>query len=749
MEASNLPAPRAAAALEPIPELTTLGMADEPEGDLARSVNVLMRRKNIIIGCVVLITAICVAGVYAVTPLYTAEAALVLEPRKTQVIDMQSVLSGLPADISVVRSEVEILKSAGIAKEVIRRARLAEVPELNAALVSDSPSAKIRDLGESVVAQIGTLFGASPPPVAPGEAPEMQGMIRALQSRTDIANDGRSYYLRVRVESADPKLAAKIANIYTEVYLDKQLEAKFQAVQRANKWLDTQVADLKTKVEASDQAVQAYRTQHHLVASKEGTVATQQMSEINSELIKAEADLAQKESTLAQMRGASSSSVLGSPLIQRLGEQRAALVTQEAELSSRYKPDHPEMIKIKSQERDLDRAIGTETSKIAQGAAGDVAAARAKAGALRASLNQLQAAAQRQDSDSVELQQLQREADANRTVYQDFLNRFKQTTATEDIQQPDARLVAAAEIPDVPSFPRKGPLIGAAFAGSLIIGFFAAFAVERLDNTFRTGEQLERASRVPVLAVVPNADLGATPQNEVIEEPFSVFSETIRMVRTALRYSASGAPPKVVMVTSSVPEEGKTVMTISLARSAAYSGVRTLLIDCDLRKPSLAKMLGVPASRGVLALFDENADASDVIEVDKASGMHFMTAAEGPPNTQTLLASKPLEDFINAKRAEYDLIVIDSPPVMAVSDAMVLSHLVDTSILLVRWASTPRPVVLGALRNFRALGGQVAGTVLSRVDLMRHAAYHSGDLVGYYGEAAKYGYGYASTTRKA
>jgi polysaccharide biosynthesis transport protein len=717
---------------------------EEPEGDLGRTVNILWRRKNIVIGCVVLISAICIAAVYAVTPQYTAESALVIEPRKTNVIDIQSVVSGLPADVSVVRSEVEILQSSAIAGEVVKRLHLDRLPAYNPTLGKASVLDQIQGAVSGMLARVGPLLGVSAAAPARGASAVMQEAMRRLQSQTDIVNDGRSYYLKIRVTSPDPKLAADLANAYADVYLDQQLQTKFNEIRRANNWLDKHIAELKAKVQASDEAVAAFRTAHHLIGARGETITQAQLGEINQQLITAKAELAKKE---ANLRGASGAAIAADPVTQKLREQLAELVTKEADLATRYKPDHPEMLNIKAQERDLQREIAAETGRIVQGMAGEVAAAKAQVEALQASLVQLQSATAAQGTDDVQLRELQREADANRLVYQDFLNRFKQTTAQADIQQPDARLVAIASPPDQPSFPRKLPLIGAAFVGSLIIGCFAAFATERLDNTFRTGEQIDRIAHVPVLAVVPNVNSAARPQDEVVDEPFSVFSETIRMVRTGLRYSSGGAPPKVVMVTSSLPEEGKTVMAISLARSAAFSGVKTLLIDCDLRKPSVAKMLGVTGGRGILSLFDDGG-AADIIEIDQKSGLHYVTAIEGPPNVQTLLSSKPVEDFFDGLRREYDLIIIDSPPVMAVSDAMILCHLADTSIILVRWAHTPRPVVLGALRNFRAIGGRVSGAVLSRVDLAGHAAYRSGDLVGYYGDASKYGYGYASSARK-
>jgi capsular exopolysaccharide synthesis family protein len=333
---------------------------------------------------------------------------------------------------------------------------------------------------------------------------------------------------------------------------------------------------------------------------------------------------------------------------------------------------------------------------------------------------------------------LQREADADRSLYEDFLNRFKQTSAQEDIQQADASIVSEAMIPVSPSYPKKLPLIGFAFLGSIMIGVFAAFGMERLDVGFRTGEQFEKISQVPVLGLEPALLSGEPPHDVVVQRPVSSYSESIRSIRTALRYSDVDNPPKVIAVTSSLPDEGKTVFALSLARSVAKSGGKALLIDCDLRRPSIAKQFNVDPKQGLLAFFDDSTDKSKIINIDAKSGLHFITASSGTPNPQDLLGSKHMKALIDIMRERYDLIVLDTPPVLAVSDALVLSHIVDATIFLVRWAKTPRQVVLGALKSFRTLGGKLAGVVLSRVDMRQHATYGYGDPGYYYGYYGRY-----------
>jgi len=720
----------------------------EQGGDLANALNVVKRRKNIILGCMAVITLVGAAIVFSLTPRYSAESSVILDGRKTQIVDMQAVMSGLPADTAVVRSEVEVIKSSDIAEQVAKKMNLIAMTEFNPRLAGSQGIGVIVVPFRWLASEVADLFGSEPASPADLTQSDLDEATRILQSKTNVYNDGRSYILKIRVESQYPKLAADLSNAYIDVYLNAQLEAKFEAVKRANTWLSDHLADLRGKAEASDRAVQAFGAAHNLTPSHGASVNSQQLSELNTQLVLASADLAEKDANIKQIqtslktRGVSAAAqVLSSPLIQNLREQESALMTHEADLATRYRPEHPAMINIKAQERDLNRKIQDETERIIHGMEGELVASQAKVHTLRASIAALQTGPQNEAQ--VQYNELQREADANRALYENLLNRYKQTSAQEDIQQADARIVSRAVIPNIPSFPRKSPLIGGVFLASILMGVFAAFGMERLDSGFRTGEQFERITEVPVLGLEPELKADNPPYDIVVERPVSAYSEAIRSIRTSLRYSHVDKPPKIVMITSSLPDEGKSVFALSLARSVAKSGVRSLLIDCDLRRPSMAKILKLDMDPGLLAVFDGTKDLSKVIQVDKPSGMHFIAVATGTPNPQDLLGSNQMKSLLDSLRNQYELIVLDTPPILAVSDGIVLSHLVDATIFLVRWAKTPRTVVLGALKTLRTVGGKVAGVVLSRVDLQQHAAYGYGDpgyYYGYYGEHNTYGH---------
>jgi capsular exopolysaccharide synthesis family protein len=744
----DLPKPRALGHLRTVLTGPSAPKPSEDMIDLHHLWGIIRRRANVILGATILGTVLATIFIFQLTPRYTAEATVMLETRKNQMVDFTSLMAGLTGDQSVVRSEMEILKSRALADKVAEKLDIDTWPEFNPALRKPGFFEALFSPFTWAVNALRSLTTSSSAAALNNEArtrDRKAAEVSLLMNRMEITNDGRSYLIKIHAQSTNRNAAALIANTYVDFYLLDQIEAKFDAVKRASTWLNDQLDTLRQKVRDSEHAVEVYKEQNNLTEIAKGTtLSEQQMSELNSQLILATADRAQKESNLAQIRSGSydSAAVLNSPLVEKLRSDEADLMHKKAELSNRYQPSHPTMVNLQSQIDDIKRKIDEEASKTVRGLQNDVAAARAKENSLREQLNNLQKSANKEGKADVQLRELQREADANKLLYENFLTKFKQTSSEEDIQQADARLVSSALPPRIPSFPKKTVLIGFSFLVSLLIGAAAAFILERLDNGFRNAEQLEKLLGVSTLGLVPGIVRQELPQDVVVKRPTSQYSEAIRSIRTALRYSDVDNPPKVVLITSSLSGEGKTVFATSLARSVARSGGRALLVDCDLRRPSVSKLLNVEGDPGVLDIFAENANIDALIRLDEESGMHYIPSKGGTANPQDLLSSQQMRAFLERMRSRYDLIVLDAPPVLAVSDPIILSHFVDTTIYLVRWEATPRPIVTGAVKMLRANGGDIAGVVLSRVNTRKHATYGYGDNGYYYGRYSNY-YGYS------
>jgi capsular exopolysaccharide synthesis family protein len=537
------------------------------------------------------------------------------------------------------------------------------------------------------------------------------------------------------------------ANAVADLYLVEQLEATFEITQRATVWLGERLADLRAEVEMSESAVEAFREQAGLIEGAQSSLAAQQISELSTQQILARSARAEAEARLRQVTNLVNSSdslnsvaeVLASPLIQSLREQEAEVDRRIAELSNEYGEKHPRMINIKAEMTDLQGKIASEVDKVVQNLRNEVSVARAREGSLSASLRTLEQRVAGLNSSEIRLRALQREATANRELYETFLARFKETSTQGELQQPAARIIARAELSPTPSYPRKGFIVVLVFIISIFLGVVLAFAIEQLDHGFRSMDQIEQMIGLPSLGLVPVVKKGkGTPERFAVENPLSNLGEAIRTIYTAVVLSNVGQPPKVVLVTSALPKEGKTTIALLLGRVCALLGKRTIIIDADLRRPQIHSRLDLPAAPGLVELLTGETTAKEAIFHDEASGADIIPVGKTSPNAAELLNSDRLESILELISQDYDLVILDSPPSMAVADARVLTHLADATILVVRWAATRREVAAMAAKQIKESGGNIAGVVLSRVNVRQHAPYGYGDSGIYYGPSQEY-----------
>jgi capsular exopolysaccharide synthesis family protein len=390
----------------------------------------------------------------------------------------------------------------------------------------------------------------------------------------------------------------------------------------------------------------------------------------------------------------------------------------------------------------LQAKIGEEVGRVVQTVGNDVAVARARVGSLQGSLAQLQGQSGVQGQDRVKLKQLEANATSTRSLYDAFLSRFKQTQDQEGVQTPDARILSRAVIPSAPSFPNKILIFGVAIPFSVILGLLLAFAAERLDNGFRTSNQVEAALGVPVLGTVPELkgekNAAVSPADWVIEKPLSFFAEAIRSIQLGLTLSNVDRKPKVVLVTSSTPGEGKTTVALSLARQAARNGEKVILVDGDLRRPRVAAALGLDKlESGVVEALMNTVPLEQCLHKDPQSGLLFLPSATKAANPPDLLSSSAMENLISILARTADLVVIDSAPLLPVNDTKILTRLADAVLFVVRWEKTPREAAKAAIRNLADVGVSVAGVVMTRTDVTRFH-YYSYGYQGYYNYASYY-----------
>ena len=435
--------------------------------------------------------------------------------------------------------------------------------------------------------------------------------------------------------------------------------------------------------------------------------------------------------------------MITSPVIADLRQQQTALLRQRAQLSQEYGPRHPMIIQLEAEQQEVADKIQAEIQNIVAAFERDLNFVRARERLLRESLAAAKAALAGRQRDEVQLNELQREAEANRTLYKAFLERFKKLSEQQGALQAGVQVISVAAAPTKPSFPRPQLIIAVGFTGSLVIATLLAFIAESLESGLRSARQVERALRVGNLGLVPRVTKlkGNLKLHQYLaQKPRSAYAEAVRAVQIGLQYTNVDRPPQVVLVTSSLPSEGKTTLAISLAASAAAAGHKTVVVDLDLRHPSVRRETDQASTApGLVELIAGEASLDKVTHIDPTQpALHLITVRRNPANPLDLLASQKMASLITQLRSRYKYIVLDAPPLLGISDTRVAVYLADAVLFVVRWGKTKAEVAQNGIAALTECRAPVAGAVLTQVNLKRHAKRAYGDAVEYYGKYKQY-----------
>ncbi|HIB66904.1 MAG TPA: polysaccharide biosynthesis tyrosine autokinase, partial [Phycisphaerales bacterium] len=481
----------------------------------------------------------------------------------------------------------------------------------------------------------------------------------------------------------------------------------------------------------------------------------QQLREINSQLLLARAELDGSRAKLARVRELVSrgsgfdsiAEVLASDVIRDLRREQSELIRKEAQLRARYGERHPSIIEIKDERRDLDRQIRSEVSRIVVGLENEVAVAATRVRSLEKSLEATTAAAGEREQDRVRLRELQRDATSNRTLYENFLARFKETRQQEDLQEADARIISRATLPVAKSSPRTSLNLALAVVASTLLGVGCAFVREYLDDRFRTPREVEEHLGLPVLASLPRLkdkdmealQTGMSPHRFIKARPLSAYSEGFRELQAALALSDVDNPPKSILITSSLPNEGKTTTAMSFATSLARSGLNVVLVDADLRRPSVKKSIGADnAEHDMIDFLTHACTLDDALQTDTENEFMYLATTRQPANPADLLASDAMKGLLAKLRERFDMVIVDSPPVLPVSDSKALSPQLDKVIFVVKWQDTPRNAAETSVSKLREFGADLAGVVFEQIDMDKQTKYGYGDATYYYDRYSDY-----------
>ena len=747
---------RLSAAVDPVSTSPMRSM--EAPNELWEWLRLLNRRKALIIGSGLLAVALMALIIAQATPMYKASARIMLDTRTFKVMSTEAALSGVDTlNIGAIQSELEVIQSEFLIGRVVDRLGLATNPEFNGTKPPgflESSVAPIRELWHSGIA---SLF--SPPQPAPSQStparraaraddsdPGRRAAIGTVARNLSVTLLGRTFVILITVESTDGTMSARIANAIAEVYLADQVDNKNEANRRATEWLEERLAELRRNLQVSEDAVANFRREKGLAGSPEGVVSAQTLSDLNTRYINAKTRRIEKESRLVALSKASLnpneianiSEVATNAGLNTLRQQEADLNRRIAEYQTIYGPNHPKVVQASAELASVRGRFLAATQSITLAIRAELDAARSEEEELRLQVERTSVMVGATSRYEAELKQLEREAQSNRALYESFLNRFKELREQQDIQRADARILAYAWPSGTPSSPQYKTGLFAAFLIGCLLGMAGAVAAEKLDRVFRSASQVEKATGVAVLGMVPlvkgSAGLRANIVTQVLDRTTSSAAEAMRAVFTAISLSNLDRPARVIAVTSSTPSEGKTTFAAALGGllTKMNASRRVLIVDLDLRQAKLAVALGLKDRGGTIDEYLMGTKTLDeCIRRHDVSGVDYICARAETPNAPEILESHAMKAALATFADRYDLVILDSPPVMAVSDARIIAQLADYTIFIVHWAKTPRDVVKSAVSALLGVTDRV-GIVINKVNLAKHALYEYGDYGDYY-----------------
>jgi succinoglycan biosynthesis transport protein ExoP len=710
--------------------------------NLHQLIAIFQRRIRIFLAVVLCVCAAGAAYTLSKTPTYRAVATVMLNVRPENITTVKEVTASLDSNNATVQTEVEMLHSRQLAERVVSVLGLEKDPEFNPALASPGgirqliPGSSSRSKPKSAAARDTTA--------------DRPSVVDAVMSRLDVARVPDTYVINVGFESTSPTKAAKIANAFADRYLLNQVETKYGATEQASNWLSERLGQLRGEVETAEAAVEQYKVSNNLLSTSGASLTEQEISVYNQGVAAAKANQSEREARLrtaqAQLRAGSSGDdvgeALGSNVVQSLRAQRAQISGRVAEMATRYGPRHPEMIKAQNQLSDIDAQIQAEIKRIISNLEAEVEVSKGRTSTVQSSLYGAKGTLATTNRASVKLRELERNAEAVRVVYESFLNRYKETTSQQGLERTDGRVVSQAKVPSGQHSPNIPLNLALALAIGIGAGLIAIVLVEALSSGLATAAEVEQKLGLPLLASIPDlkslVKTSLPPSTYVIQKPLSGFSESFRVLRSAVSTSAQGQPTKIVTITSALPGEGKTTTSLCLARTAALQGQKVLVIDCDLRRRGMTLLSGAAQDVGIVEVLDNPSVLAQAIVKDSKSDVDILPVSGAQISAKEVFDTPVMRKLLAEVGQGYDLVVLDSPPVFAVADARVLASMADVVVLVVPWRKTSPQMVNTAIEMLESAGASIKGVAMSKIDMKRQRFYGYGDATYYYGEYSKY-----------
>jgi succinoglycan biosynthesis transport protein ExoP len=720
--------------------------------------HVIKKHKAIIATCLFAAVVVAAVIVLMTTPIYTARTTLLIERKEPQVVDVKNVLSeSSESDADdYYKTQYEILKSRSLAAQTIQEQGL----EKNVVFVGSADESRILKILKQLQQLPSKAFGwinsffREPAPVKPGSVLGVNSkLVDAYQGMLEVEPIQRTRLVKIAFNAPDPQLSAQVANAHAEAYIRQGLKLRSQANQEAQSFLEEKLKELKKRVEESEAALNVYRREKGIISlDDKENIVVERLADLNKRLTEAEAERIGLEAQVHLIRRRDYDSlpaVIASGLISSLKTQLTTLQGEYANLSAQFKAGYPQLARVKANLEEVQLRLQHEIRKIVSGVVSAHIAARGKENELRAKMEQQKAATLELKDAAVDYAVLAREVDTNRQLYDSVLGRMKEVGVAAEVRASNIYVIDKAEPPLIPSSPRKKLIFALAAVLGLMGGLGLALLFEHLDDTLKTSEDAERYLAVPNLGLVPevrssnrfidhapiirrlavrksgNGNSGSAMifyPREPEEKPVSSFhssgvaNEAYRTLRTGILLSQGKQPPKTVLFTSAVHGEGKTATVVNTAISFARMGVRVLLIDADLRRPFCHKILGMRRGLGVAELLGGEIRPSWAIQPTHVDNLFFISSGSSALDPTEYIGSMKMREILSSLRRHYDYILIDSPPVMAVSDALLLSTMADGVVVVIGGQGTPRDTVRLACSRLHYAHAKILGTMLNRVN---------------------------------
>lgn len=717
---------------------------------------IIKKRRWVVLSCLVVVFATVAIGTLKEKPVYRGTVLIEIDPEPPSVVNFKEVVSQSPVDIAAyLETQYKILKSRTLSDRVVHELQLYRTPDFY----------KSRSMFGMVTSDPKVLPSSSDPNPDPN-ASYYRNSVQHMEDTIDVTPVRRSNLVQVSFDSHDPEMAARVANKLTQDYIDQNLEVKWDETIKASKWLSGRLIELKSKLEKSEDALQAYAQSHGILyIDGKQTMASARMTELLQAYTAAQSDRYAKEAAYSLVKKGKVEDlpgVLDNRLIQDMEEKVADEQEKYAMITAWVKPDYPKARQIQKQTKMLQKKLDRQKMAIIQNIVQGYKAAETRENYLEKALGQQRKLMNDLAQKSVQYNILKREVDSNRQLYQGLLERMKEAQVSAGLNSSNIRIVDTAVVPKTPVKPRVYLNLAIGVILGLGLGIGLAFFQEYLDKTLKTADDVERLLRLPSLGILPKFSMNGhhsledgddEEEEELALAPVPAngnghlapaiqtapeVAEAFRSLRTSILLSASPVP-KLLLITSALPSEGKTTTAVNLGATLASLNTNVVIVDCDMRRPACHRSTGVDNKPGFVQCLTGHVNLKNaVLPVPGVPHLSVIPCGPIPPNPAEVLSSRMTGELLHELRKEFEFVLVDSPPILSVADSRILATLTDAAVLVTRAHSTPYDVVRRARSLLYGANARVLGVALNDVDLQREGY---GYMSGNYGYGYGYGYG--------